>query len=298
MELENLIPASHTDPQRHGLRCQETCSPATENFLRQARELSARADRVKVVGEATSMFYDLAEAEGRAEILRLGLTAFDDMRAEFKKIPAPRPNQRTVLPVPEDSDLNSQRGQLLEAANLLSLKAKTFNIDLKRLTGLVGHTMDRLYPTGEFGIDPTSPDTQALVQSAMANRPDLQLLRLAYFEVSEESLPESREQLKHKLGFLVSIPAVTGEEERKVADDVRKAVVAQETAAAFVASARTRAEDLRKKYEDAKAAKGANPMTLFTSQFEWYKARGEVIQAVMMWHKARVALMAAQGLLE
>ena len=336
IEMENLIPVSHVESKRLWHQQDETGSPALDHFFRQARELSARGDRVKVVGEAAGKFYDLAEAEGRAEILRLGIADFDAMLAEMKKVPPRLPGggAARMPPLPDDASINSQRGQLLESADLLSMNARTLNIDLKRMTGLKGNTADRLYPTGEFGIDPTPPDVPTLVRTAIENRPDLQLLRLAYYELSEESLPAIRDQLRQRIGFLAPVPKVLGrhrqllatalqrfgkkpcldpvlvhelavrraqlfdiicEEERKVADDVRKAAVYQETAASLVASTRTRSEDLRKKVDDAKSAKIRVLAAEFPLLLEWYKARAEVIQAVMGWHKARVLLLAAQG---
>jgi hypothetical protein len=331
MELENLIPVSH------GTAAEPAPSPCVDSFLRRARELAAAAERVRAVNDAATTFYQLAEAEGRAELMRAGVTAFDDMRAEAGKPMKRVVNGRVVdLPAPDLSGFDAQRGQLLETSAQLMFLVRKLNIDLKRQTGLAGHTADRLYPTGEFGIDPTPPDVPALVREAIENRPDLQLLRLAYFELNEDTLPAIRDQLKHTVGLMGAgrllaprgrhrglLPTAlarfghkaTGvnpalvhelavrkaqlhdlicEKEREAADQVRTACLYRDTAAELVGLARHRSDDAKKKLDAAKAAKTAAVLE-FPLLFEWYKARADVIAAVMNWQQARVKLRAATG---
>lgn len=331
MELENLIPASHGGPNG-----EPATSPCVDSFLRRARELAAAAERIRAVNEAASTFYQLAESEGRAELMRAGLTAFDDMRAEAGKPMKRVVNGRVVdIPAPDLSGIDGQRGQMLETASQLMFLVRKLNIDLKQQTGLAGDTGDRLYPTGEFGVDPTPLNVPAQVREAMENRPDLQLLRLAYYELNEDTLPAIRDQLRQSVGLLNAgrliaprcrhrpllatalerfgrkpcvDPALAHElavrkaqlydliceKEREAADQVRTACLYRDTAAELVGLARYRSEEARKKVDAAKAAKAA-PVLEFPLLFEWYKARADVIQAVMNWHQAGVKLRAATG---
>ena len=338
IEMENLIPVSHSEPSSRWHRSSEACTPQLEQFMRQARELMAQGDRIKSVSEAAGTFYQLADAEGEAEILWAGIKAFDEMLAEQNKPEKILFNGRLIdKPTIDPSIIKIQRGQLLEMASKLGFLVGKLNIDLKQQTGIIGHTPDRLYPTGEFGIDLTPLDVPSLVRTGIADRPDLQLLRLAYYELSEESLPAIRDQLQKTIGMLAParIPAAIAgrhhplvtvamerfgkcknldpllvhelavrkaqlfdlicEKERDAADQVRLAALAVESTASLVGQIRARAELLHKQYDDLKAKKLGQPAQEFQLLFEWYKARAEVIQAVMNWHQARVKLMAAQG---
>jgi hypothetical protein len=330
-ELENLIPISY------GTAEAPAPAPCVDSFLRRARELAAAADRVRAVHDAASTFYQLAEAEGRAELMRAGVTAFDDARAEAGKPLKRVVNGRVVdIPAPDLSAFDGQRGQMLETAAQLMFLVRKLNIDLKQQAGLAGNTADRLYPTGEFGIDPAPADVAALVQDAIENRPDLQLLRLAYFELNEDTLPAIRDQMKHSVGLAagnrIAAPCVRHkgllpmalarfghktacvdpalvhelavrkaqlfdlicEKEREAADQVRTACLYRDTAAELVGLARYRSDEAKKKVDAAKAAKTAAVLE-FPLVFEWYKARADVIQAVMNWQQARVKLRAATG---
>ncbi|MFO0934914.1 MAG: hypothetical protein U0798_00175 [Gemmataceae bacterium] len=337
IEMENLIPISHGDAKQHWPSAEENCSPALDRFLRAARVLAAQGARVKSAGEAAQDFYELASAAGRSEILRIGIAEFDELRAELKaETSKPVIPGRPRLNLPDVSTLDTQRGQMLETAILLNGLTKSLNVDLKRMTGMVGNTSDQLYPTGDFGIDLTPLDVPALVHTALETRPDLQLLRLAYYELNEDSLPAIRDQLRQRIGFLAPTPTILGrhhsllatalqrfgkkpdfdpvlvhevairraqlfdiicEEERKAADDVRKAAIGLQSSADLIASARTRSEELGKKVEK-KPANLLQSIADFPNRMEWYKARAEVINAVMGWHKARVMLMMAQGKVE
>jgi hypothetical protein len=326
LELESIIPASHVESR---YRRDDCASPVVERFMNQARELTARGERIKQVGEAASAFYQLADVEGQAELLRAGVAAFDQMRSETAK---PRTVNGRTIAVPAEmlAGLDRQRADLLKNAELLAFACANANIDLKKHAGLSGHTTDRLYPTGEFGIDPTPVDIEAAVRAALENRPDLQMLRLAYYELNEDTLPAIRDQLKAHIGLIAPPrlgsmiagrhrpwiqsalekfghksnhdPALAHElavrkaqlhdliceKERDAADQVRKAAHLQMTAANIVGTLRWKSDSLKSQVDAAKTNK---ELLLL----EWYKARAEVVSAVMTWHQARVKLAAAQG---
>lgn len=327
LELESVIPASYSTPSKPRGDCG---SVAVDRFLREARDLATRGERIKAAGEAATTFFQLAEAEGQAELLRAGIEAFDKTRAEAGKTRVnPQTGQRFTPPAETLAMLDRQRGDLLKNAQALAFACDHFNIDLKRQAGLVGHTTDRLYPSGEFGIDPTPIDAEAEVRTAMANRPDLQMLRLAYYELNADTLPTVREQLRQTIGLMATpriLPGVAArhpvmksvlahfgkspdfdpilvqelavrkaqlhdlicEKEREAADQVRKAAAWQNAAINLVGMAKWKADSLKRQLDGMKQNREA-------TQLEWYKARAEVISAVMSWHQARVKLAMAKG---
>lgn len=331
IEMESQIPVVTSETKHRRRHDSDDSSSAIESFLRQSRELTAAGERAKAAGEAIATFYQLAEAEGRAELMRTGLTAFDNYRAEKAKSTL----QGTRVVPPSEFDLvqlDQQRGQMLDTATLLRFQIQKLNIDLKKQTGLAGHTADRLYPTGDFAFDASPLDVQAMVRSAMENRQDLLLLRLAYYELNEDTLPAVRDQLRSVIGILTppkvlarpriwlstagerfghgkaTDPALVQElavrrsqlfdliceKERDAADQVRTAAAYQETASSLVATTNARAEALKKQVETLRSKK--SPVILEVPVvLEWLKARGDVITAVMNWHQARVKLQAAQG---
>jgi hypothetical protein len=327
LELESVIPASYsTSSNRNG----DTGSLAVDRFLREARDLATRGERIKAAGEAATTFFQLAEAEGQAELLRAGIEAFDKTRTEAGKTRVhPQTGQRYTPPAESLAMLDRQRADLLKNAQTLAFACDHFNIDLKRQAGLVGNTTDRLYPSGEFGIDATPIDAEAEVQTAIAQRPDLQMLRLAYYELNAETLPAIREQLRQTIGLMAPpriLPGIAArhpavksvlahfgkspdldpllvhelavrkaqlhdlicEKEREAADQVRKAAAWQNAAFHVVGMAKWKADSLKQQLDGMKQNKEATLL-------EWYKARAEVISAVMSWHQARVKLAMAKG---
>ena len=84
------------------------------------------------------------------------------------------------------------------------------------------------------------------------------------------------------------------ERERHAADDVRAAAAAVTAQARQVSLAKWRAEQLIKKTADTK---DRGPLIALPAELEAYRARADVVAAVMAWHQARVRLASAQGLL-
>jgi hypothetical protein len=84
------------------------------------------------------------------------------------------------------------------------------------------------------------------------------------------------------------------ERERQAADEVRAAAVALNSQTTQVALARWRAEHLAAQVAEARPQ---GPLAELAAELEAYRARAEVVAAVTAWHRSRVKLLAAQGLL-
>lgn len=330
LELENQIPPPTVTPV--GLFTKVDRGPeCIARFMQQARQLAIEGDRLKSAGEAAGLYYQLADYEGRAELLRAGVVTFDQYRTELANF---KISGRPATPPEMLAQIDRQRAQLLAGAEQLSYGISAANIQLKQQTGLIGSTKDRLYPTGDFAIDPAPVAVEDSVTMALTQRPDLQLLRLAYFELSADTLPAIRDQLRPVMGLMAPPKLLPGvprpriiatafdrffpkpcldpqllqelavrkaqlydlvcQKEREAADEVRLAGEGVNAAARLVAIKRSESELIRKDIDELVRKKAPKTQEL-QATMEWYKARAEVISAVMTWHQAQVKLKMARG---
>jgi hypothetical protein len=304
-------------------------SPEADVLTQEVRSHLAAEGRNRAAAEALDQFFQLADAEGRGELMRATLPVLDRLRATVRKARA----EGVRVPVDPD-ELDRQRAGLLGLIAQADAGARALDIDLKRRVGVAGRTPERLRPVGPFEVSATPPDVEAAVRTAVETRPDLLALRSVYVQLSPETLPVVRELVRGRLGSgsgLVAGDSVRGvlvrpllalllgrsrrldaaalveleirrgqlfeliaERERQAADEVRAAAVALTAQTTQVALARWKAEQLAAQVAEAKAQ---GPLQELAAELESYRARAEVVAAVMAWHRARVKLLAAQGLL-
>lgn len=300
-----------------------------DGLAREVRALAATEARNRAAGEALVAFFQLADAEGRGDVLRKSVVVLDQLKAAVKDAKA----KGAKVPV-EPEELDRQRAAVLALLGQAELGAKLLDVDLKRRLGLPGGSADRLLPAGDFGMAAPTPDAEALAAEAVQTRADLQALRTVRDRLDTDTLPAAREFLRALpglSGFIGAGPpqlpavrrmaerrmapslaaldavltaevdarrgqlaAVIEEKERGAADEVRAAAAAMSEQTRQVGLARWRAEQLIDKAEDEKKqARGAIPEQL--AEIEALRARADVIAAVMQWHQARVRLNVASG---
>lgn len=319
LDQENLVPPTWDGP----------CSPVAEEMLREVRAALAAEARNRAAAQALESYFQLADAEGRGDLVRASLPALDRLREIVRKAKA------DGLQVPVDpDDLDRQRATLLGLLTQADLGAKVFDLELRRRVGFTGKGNERIRPVGPFPVGADLTDLDAAIKLALENRADLRVLRAVYFRLSPETLPAVRDLMRtqpgmtgllagrppaaalggpircwmhrHQLAGLDAALAaevvvrrqqlydMIAERERQAADDVRAAAAAENAQAKQVALAKWRAEQLLKKLTDAKAQ---GPLVVLPAELEAFRARADVVAGVMGWHQARVRLAAAQGLL-
>jgi hypothetical protein len=319
-DRENFVPQPGDDP---------SVQQAAALLARDVRGHLANMARNRAAAQALDEFFQLADAEGRADAVRESLPILDQLRAIVRKARA------DGVPVPvEPDELDRQRAALLTGLGAADLGARALDVDLKRRIGAPGRGNERLRPTGPFAVSAETVDPDAAVALALERRPDLRGLRATYLALAPENLSIVRDVIRAAagpsgavsgigritrplpiLGFIVgrnrlrTIEAealaevavrrqqlfeLITEHERSAADEVRASVVALAVQARQVGIARWKAEQLAKKATDAK---GRGPLFELPAEVEAARARSEVVTAVMGWHRARVKLAAAQGLL-
>lgn len=295
---------------------------SNDQLLRDARYLAAVDARNKDAADALERFYQLADGEGRTELLSAGLKAFDELRALAPKFRA------AGLPTPDDDELTRQRAKLLGDIEAAEAAIKLVNAELQARLGLSVKGDERLWPTGPFTISGDAVDAEAAVTVALEQRADLRLLRRLYHGLSADTLPTVQDQLRGVNGLAGTAPAVpqlpflrrqskkltdqlrattesqvaarkeqlfalTADREKLAAAEVRAAAVQMASAARRVALAKSRVEAWQAKVEKAK--KEDKPFDRLPLELEWYRARADVVQEVMAWHRWHVKLRAAQG---
>lgn len=302
LEHENRVPA-------------DGCPPA-DGLLKQVRAHLAAEARNRAAGGALDEFYQLADADGRADVVREAVGVLDRLRATVKE------GRAKGLRVPvEPDELDRQRAGLVALLSQADLGAALLDGELKRRLGVPFSTPERLRPVGPFPPVTAGPtDVTAAVKLALEKRPDLHALRSVYLGLTPETLEVAREAVRNPSGLLtVNLPRspagrkpkpvppellaelgvrqqqladLIADRERQAADQVRAACLTLDAQARQVGLARWRAETLARKAADA--AKDG-PLVELPARLEADRARADVVAAVMGYHQARVKLRAAQG---
>lgn len=320
--MGNLLDSENQKPNigfQIGKRtCPDTKSAELSSEL---RYLLAAEMRHRDAAEALDRFYQLADAEARTELLTTGLKTFDELRALS-------PQARSAgLPVPEEDEQTRQRAKLLGEVESAESGIKLLNVELQTRLGLSVKGTERLWPTGSFEIRPEPLDVEEAVRIALESRADLKLLRTLYHGANTETLPLLENYLRTVnplTGSSTSVQPVpfairqsrtltaklksatqqeveirkqqlfelTAEREKLAAAEVRMAAVQMASAVRRIALAKGRADSWK-----ARIDKSDKPLDRLPHVLEWLKARAEIVQEVMTWHRWHTKFRAAQGTL-
>jgi hypothetical protein len=166
-------------------------TPATRT-RRAVRHYTALELRNQAAGAALERLFQLADAEARSALLRDSLPILDDQIARAEKAKA------AGLRYPLDAaDLGRQRSQVISQLAQADAGVALLNLDLRRRLGLPdGPAAERLWPTGDFGIDPQPVDADAAVRVALAERPELRGWRALDAGLNPDTLEAVRDQLR------------------------------------------------------------------------------------------------------
>lgn len=298
------------------------CNLHSERVRQQVRYHTALELRNQAAAQALERFFQLCDAEVRTDLLRQAFPILDGLLSKARA--AAEAGVRFPLEV---ADLERQRSQLESQLVQAEFGSSLLNIDLKRQLDLSAvPSEERLWPGGDFRIDPQPVDAEQAATAALADRPELRGLRALYHGLTLETLPEFREGIPGGTPGAVSNrltrfltrkrgpnPATLAElevrrkqlfdlivdRERMVADEARAAALAVNTQRIQAALARDRLAYWDDRLADAVKKRAANQpgSDLLEAQvrLEWLKAKAELAAEVAAWHAARVRLRAAQG---
>ena len=303
------------------------CETPADRLKQTVRFHTALELRNRAAADALDRYFQLASTEASTDLLRKSFPVLDDLIAKAKAARAA--DVRFPL---DPADLERQRSQMLTQLEQAEAGSELLNIDLKRRLALPPAS-ERLWPTGEFGIDASPAEVDLAVNAALADRPELRGLRAVQASLSVETLSVARDALRAGnplLGGSPPAPVPRGlarflsknrgpdaetlaeldvrrkqlaelitTRERDIADETRAAVVALNAQTRRVQLARDRLDAWAARRADAVKKREANQpgAELLEAQvaLEWRKAQAEALGEVMAWHQARVRLKAAQG---
>jgi hypothetical protein len=323
--LANLLDDENNVPGK-----QKDCDAPEGHTRRAVRYYAALELRNQAAAAALERFFQLADAESRTGLVRQTLPVIDRLRAKAEKAKAA--DVRYPL---DPAELERQRGQLLGQLEQADAGVKLLNLDLRRRLGLPADPAERLWPTGDFGVEGGEVDEAAAVATALAERPELRAWRAMEAGLSTDTLPAVRDALRTLSPLLGSggevpdslcklllaglrarhgpdestraevevrrrqLADLVAARERAVTDETRAAVTGLNAQSRRVGVARDRADRWKAEWGAAKKRTAANlpgaELAEAHAEVEWLKARAEVAAEVMAWHTARVRLKAAQG---
>jgi hypothetical protein len=280
----------------------------------------------RTAGAALELYYRIAEAEGKSELVDLALGQLNEAVNETRRI-----TTRGLKP-PVDLDVWQRQLSTSQADRLQAqMTIDQLNGQLKGLLRLSDCERWRVWnPEGYEVIDFTI-DVEAMVCDGLARRPELLMLRLLARDLTPATLPAVRDAIRaiHPLlGAATGCPLVAAklpallaldlaarkeldvrrrqveeylhERESAVAEEIRQAAEALRYRTRIVALAKERERSWQERVRDARSRQQQG-LTSFAevaqTNLEWLKARADVVQEVMAWEIARVKLKQAQGLL-
>ncbi len=331
LAANNTSTASLLDEQNQAPARAKSCNTAKEELLKNLRYHTALELRNRSAADALERFFQLTELEARTDLLRKSFPIVDVLTAKAKSAKAA--DVRFPLEV---SDLTRERLQMESQLEQAELGSRLLDLDLKRRLGLPYLPIEeRLWPVGDFAIDPTPLDPEAAVNAALADRPELRGLRAFHQGLTVDTLPDARDLLRlaspllgldssqsePRLPWLIErwlrrkgpdadaiaelemkkkqLRDVIVERERAIANETRAAVLTANSQIIRASLARDRLLISEEKFAEADRKRVANqPGAEFLvpqMQLEVLKARSELAAEVAAWHQARIKVKAAQG---
>lgn len=283
--------------------------------------------RNQTAGAALELFYRLAEAEARWDLLRESITAMDSALAKGKELV-----RQSIMPTTDYEDLLRRRIELHSDALQLHQGIERLNAELKTLLGICDCEEWRIWPAIELPESLDAVDPACALAEGIARRPALALVRLLPDVLSMETLPAARvllssynallgaenpakklkicaflELLARAIGgraelekYRNQVQLLAQDREQAVLKEIRIAALSVNVVRERVALAR---EEVRIRKDrladlDAKAAKGiASFKDTTTARLDWLKARGELAKQSAELLTARAKLREAQGVL-
>jgi hypothetical protein len=299
------------------------------DMQRAVLKAGALEGRNRSAGDALQLYFRLAEAEARFDLLRDSLGQTGKALLEAEKL-----RKQGFRVPPELETLERQQMDLLADQARLQKAVEQLNIDLAKKIGVDAcPPADALWPHADFGVSGAPVDTDSAITFALEHRPQLIVLRELSHNLDSDTLPAARQLLQAanpmagtaksepRFAELVKLAAalkgtsadakeldarqnqleeLLRDRERAVADEVRQAARSLRTQTRLVSLGKERVLYWQVKVRDQeqKIAKGTgSELDLTSVKLPWLKARGELIQEVMAWHVARAQLKQAQGLL-
>ncbi|MFL5342674.1 MAG: hypothetical protein ACJ8F7_21285 [Gemmataceae bacterium] len=322
LAVENTVPALLHDEQAGlaGPRKSHTAEVRRTILAYVAAELRNRA-----AGSALELYYRLAEAEGKVELLGQSIVELSRAVRETQDMARQQLKPPVALDVWTRQLLTAQGDQTQAEMTIDQL-----NGQLKQLLGLLDAEEWRIWNPELYDVTDQPIDVEAAVAEGLATRPELNLLRYLINELDAASVPAARDVLQsvHPLlgmsrgGSVLAkvtlilrvspvghneaevrreqLTAYLAEREAVVADEICQATGGVKAHARLAALAWAREKSWQEKLAEVRGRQKqglASLAEMSSTSMDLFKSRGEVISEVMAWYIAGVKLRQAKGLL-
>lgn len=319
---------AHPCCEKKWVRCLLPCHcDDRANVLKAAiLEHTEQDSRNRSAGVAMELFFSIAELEAKDDIAILARSALAVAHDQAKDLA----DKGFKLPI----ELASLERQRLEVEADQARLQGALNELNGRLKSMIGQDAmpdsERIWPSADWAIPPSSIDAAAAIQIALQQRAELQLLRRVNCDLDAKTLLVVRAFLKTVNGAMGSSPKsnspiihvfemvcalfsghssersqrsgqleqLLADRERAVASEVRQALSAMIMNARLMELDRQRAQSWQVRVQEMRdrVARGAATfLELLHAETEWLKARTALIGDIMAWHRARAQLTTAQG---
>lgn len=284
--------------------------------------------RNQAAGGALVLYFRLAEAEGKLDLLKQSLAELEKALGTGERMKA------KGLQVGDDFEVLTRRRVAALDGNIeLDLAIERLNVELRSLLKLAPDDESwRIWPDIDWRVVPDVLDANSAVTLGLEQRPELVLLRRLGASLDRENAALVRGllgQLNGLLGMscqgsaspfrvlatLLSAPKASDaeleelcrqlqvyrlERERTVAQEIRQDVLTVAARLEQIAVAREEVQAWERRLDELKA-KAERGMSTFpertTVELRRLEAQSTLIEKVVAWHVARVKLSQDQGLL-
>jgi hypothetical protein len=316
--------AAHADSQGEGNCLTRLLSPSS-SLHRKIVEYAAEDARNRSAAEALEAYYQLAEAEGRTDLLLLSQGEVDETAERLEELVKQGVRQRSEL-----DTVRRQQNDLKSDAAQARMTIEQLNLKLKTLLNLTCGTNDcRIWPLVKLSVKQEPIDVADAVAKGLAERPDLKLLRTVLHDLNCRTLPAVEKMLSSVNVLLTGPPSPQGpvssvvasilvrfatggvshvreglesllkDREQQAAAEIRSAIQEIEAHYQRTILAREQMALTAKKVAelDEKKKKGMGDAELTRARLDHFKVRGDLLHEVAAWEIGHVHLRQAQGLL-
>ncbi len=300
-----------------GLRKESDHAKGFRSTLARIRSIEVRN---RASGEALETFYQLVEAEGKRDLLKLSVDEVESAIEEHKKLRDSGIN----VPIPRGS-YQRQRTDLFVRRTKLIQTIDNLNGKLRFLLHLDERDTTPILPVTELTPRFEQIDVDLEIADGLASRPDLAALRLMRRGLNSDTMPIvqnamqgvdpsfaalgpttairlkllARKQFAGEIGCRRGqLEQIYDERQRLAIEEIRQAAHAVEAAIQTVSLHTKKAASLREWREDLKELRKTgevSPFEITNASLEILKAEGDLLQATSRWKISLAQLKEAKG---
>lgn len=279
----------------------------------------AADERNKAAAVALELYYSLAEAEAKRDILRRSVAEADRAAAHLEEL------KQSGLKVPgDDTELARRKLDLLDQRIQLDAAVRRMQGQLQQLCGFEMDQTFPIWPKADLSVVVAPVDAEAAVCEGLANRADLAAIRLLASSPDADSLSAMRGMMQSfspGLGASIAARRLFGgrsadldeaylrhsqlsqaqvDLEQNAARKIREAAWTVDARLREIAVAKERLEIQRRRLaalEEKRRSNGVTAFDISAVRMELFQAESGLVGRVIAWRIAQAKLKQAQGLL-